>query len=80
MLLQLRHKLPTNAGLSRREYPPTTPIGSRDRPLRICLGETMRVFEKRGRDDILQLAEPEKPSLLVVLPRCCIKAVDSAFR
>ena len=36
--------------------PPTTPTGSRDRPLKICFGETMRAFEMRGRDDILRLA------------------------
>ena len=56
MLSHLRHKLPTNAGLSRREYPPTYPTGSRDRPLRLCVGEVMPVFEEWGRDDILQLA------------------------
>ena len=38
------------------------------------------MLEKRGRDDMLQLAYPEKASMLVVLPRCCIKAVDYALR
>ena len=34
-----------------------TPAKSRDRLLRIGFGEAIRVFEKRGRDDIsLQLA------------------------
>ena len=48
MVSHLRHKLPTSAGFSRREYPPTTPTGSRDRPLRLCVGAARRMFEKPG--------------------------------